>query len=803
MKTTRGKTLAAAFLGGAASLVYELIWTRWLALLLGSTAYAVGTVTACYMAGLAIGGFVLGRLADTHEDWCARLSFGGFGILCAASPLIYHAIRELYRMLGGGLWPRVLIAMAGLFLPTALIGGMTPVLVKRGLRESGSTAVYAVFTFGSAVGALLTGFLLIPALGLRGCGLAGGLCACAGMICLRSVPAMQGSARGPVRPEQPFPVAVCLCTAAVYTVSGFTAMAYQMYQTKLLTLFFMDSVYDFTLILTMFLSGLFIGNSVGNLLSRQDNSRFPSLCAVQAALGLFCIASLLPVSRLPFWTEGLSNLSTLAQGSPKNIFLHSIFLKCGYCVLVILPPAVLWGSVFPLASRIFLQGQPNTGFRTGLLTGWNTVGSALGSLLGSFVLTRWIGLRGGILLGAALNLACAACLLFSGRERMSGRQRAGTCGIGLAALALFALLPPWDRFEMSTSFLKPGQDVEDAAEILYYQEDAYGLVSVVHFLPNNQKYLTTNRLYCQSTADLGGPEDHRRLGYLPMLLHPDPQTVLVTGLGSGVTLRGVAEYGAERIDCVEISHSVAEAAKCFQEENGDVLHQNHVNLIIEDARNYIQRTQNRYDVIIGDIVFPMGSGSSSLFSQEYYQTVHSRLNPGGMMVQWLPIHQFSHEDFVLVSNTFASVFPYSYYVLGLIGDSVPTVGFVGTEEPLFIGLDRVQSCYENKLDLRRQLEQTALDDPYMLLSHYIGEIHAETPQILTDDRPILEYRNPRNTTSYTERGYYNLSWLLAQKCPAKTVVAYSSPEEEQMLDAYDQMLVDYIQGYVLPHDDAF
>ena len=91
----------------------------------------------------------------------------------------------------------------------------------------------------------------------------------------------------------------------------------------------------------------------------------------------------------------------------------------------------------------------------------------------------------------------------------------------------------------------------------------------------------------------------------------------------------------------------------------------------------------------------------------------------------------------------------------------------------------------------------------MLLSHYIGEIHAETPQILTDDRPILEYRNPRNTTSYTERGYYNLSWLLAQKCPAKTVVAYSSPEEEQMLDAYDQMLVDYIQGYVLPHDDAF
>ncbi len=800
MKTIRSRTLAAAFLGGAASLVYELIWMRWLALLLGSTAYAAGTVTACYMAGLAVGGFVLGRLADTNEQRCIRLSFGGFGVLCAVSPLIYRAIQGIYWFLGqgmgGGLWLRVMIAMAGLFLPAFFIGGMTPVLVGRGLREADSTMVYAVFTLGSAVGALLTGFLLIPALGLRGCGIAGGLCACAGMFCLHGRRIDTVTEHRTSHAERAFPASVRLCVAAVYTVSGFTAMAYQMYQTKVLTLFFMDSAYDFTVILTVFLIGLFGGNCLGNWLARRENQRLAALCAVQAALGLCCIVSLLPVSRLPYWTEGISTVSTLAKELAQNAFLHGILLKYAYCMLVVLPSAVLWGSVFPLASRIFLSGQGNAAAQTGLLTGWNTAGSALGSLLGSFALTGWIGLRGGILLGAALNLACAVCLLFTGKKRLPVWHRAGICGIGLAAVLVFALLPAWDRFEMSSSFLKPGQDVEGAAEMLYYQEDASGITSVIYFRPNGRKYLTTNRLYCQSTADLGGPEDHRRLGYLPLLLHPDPQEVLITGLGSGVTLRGAAEYGTARIDCVEISRSVVEAANCFQEENGGVLDRENVQIIVEDARNYMQRTAKRYDVMIGDIVFPMSSGSSSLFSREYYASARARLKQGGMMVQWLPIHQFSQEDLELTANTFASVFPHSYYVLGLIGRSVPTVGLVGMETPLSVELDRLQACYDSKTDLRGQLEQTALDDPYMLLSHYIGEIHADVSQVLTDDRPILEYRNPRTAASYAERGRGNLAWLLAQKRPARTITACSA-EEERVLDAYDQMLIDYIQSYIL------
>ena len=185
-----------------------------------------------------------------------------------------------------------------------------------------------------------------------------------------------------------------------------------------------------------------------------------------------------------------------------------------------------------------------------------------------------------------------------------------------AGILVIAGIPEWDRFEMSTSFLAPGQNVEGYVDIRFYQEDAYGITSVVDFLPYEQTYLTTNRLYCQNTSDMNGSEDHRRLGYIPLLLHPQPKKVLVEGLGAGITLRGVQEYGGLEIDCVEISGAVAEAAACFREENGGVLESPDVTLRIDDARNYLAAADKKYDVIIADIFFPMSSGSGSMFSRE-------------------------------------------------------------------------------------------------------------------------------------------------------------------------------------------
>lgn len=804
MNRHRGAILMAAFLGGFASLTYELIWTRYLALLLGSTAYALGVITACYMAGLALGSFLLGRLGERWEWRAAACAFGGFGVLCALSPLIYQGVGALSLTLSRGveggalLAVRVLAAALGLLIPTACIGGMTPVLMKAYRRERDSALVYALFTLGSILGAAAEGFFLLPTLGLSGSALVGGACALVGLACLKG----REGGTVPIREkgrmlEKPYPERVRRYTVFLYSVSGFTAMAYQMYQTRLLTLFFMDSVYDFTLILTVFLAGLFLGNCLGDILAQQSENDLFWLGLGQGMVGLMCLGSLVLTNRLPFWTDGIATVPGLAAGTSGNPFLRGLLLKSGCCALAVLPPTVLWGSVFPLAVKVFLRGRDSVSTGTGVLTGWNTVGSALGSIMGSFLLVGLLGLRGSIILGAVLNVMAAIGCVLVGQRELNKRYRAGIWGLSAAALLTALLLPPWDKFEMSTSFLKPGQDVSDVVELLYYREDAGGITSVVHFQPNNEKYLTTNRLYCQSTADLGGPEDHRRLGCLPLLLHSDSQDVLVMGLGSGVTLRGVVEAGDGQIDCVEISPAVVEAANCFRVENGAVLEQDNVNIIAEDARNYILRTEKTYDVVIGDIFFPMSSGSSGLFSQEYYESVLGRLNEGGLMVQWLPLHQFTRREMELTADTFARVFPYSYYILGMIGTSVPAVGLVGSEAPLTVNLERLWETYRTRPELAETLGEIALDDPYMLLSHYIGRITPGQGPVATDDRPMLEYMNPREISGYQERARENLTWLLDRKNPAREITRCSK-QEERVLDEYDRMIVEFVRDYVLP-----
>ena len=368
------------------------------------------------------------------------------------------------------------------------------------------------------------------------------------------------------------------------------------------------------------------------------------------------------------------------------------------------------------------------------------------------------------------------------------------CLIVLTAVLLI-FLPRWDRFEMSTSFLKPGQDVEGAYNILYYDENAYGVISVVDFLPTNQKFLTTNRRFCQNSSEMYGPEDHRRLGIIPLLIHDNPKDVLAVGLGAGITLGGANQYPGVNIDCVEISGSVVRAASYFGEENGHVLDADNVRMIIDDGRNYIKNADKTYDVIIADIFFPMSSGSSSLFSQEYYEMCKNRLNPGGIMTQWIPVHQFSTLELNITIKTFASVFDNSQLWYGLIGTSIPVIGIVGSEKPVVIDGDRLAGLYKNEV-LLKTLSEIALDDKYMMLSHFIADVkdthlYREDIRISTDDKPILEYLNPGNNTPYYQKGEENLFYVSALKS-AVPQTGFCKNVDEVTLEYYNTEILSYI-----------
>lgn len=811
MKRNAALVLGIAWISGIVSMIYELVWVRYLGLLLGNSTYAVGTVTGCYMIGMAAGEFFIGGKAQKSPGKLQKLVTGGLTLILFLSPALYRLLTAVssISISAGGSAPgrmawRVFISLAAMFLPTFLIGGILPVLTAGKLVSGGR--IYAVHSLGAVMGAVLTGFFLIRCIGLSGSTAAGALLMTfAFLICFglkqQNGQKCQKRQKQSGRYEELMrcPADIRKWILAVYCLSGFTGMAFQVYQTRLLTLFFMDSVYDFAIILAVYLAGSCLGNLVSAFWADRTGKPMRIFAGSQALLGICSLISLYTVSQLPFWTENVRSQSTLYELYGENGFWMGIGIKAACTAVSLFMPAFLWGMAYPLTAKLCIDGNPDPGREAGIVLGVNTVGSAAGSLAASFLLVGLLGIQKAVLLNGCLNLAAGCLLLYVQPEEKKSIKRIGMGVTAAVGILVIAGIPEWDRFEMSTSFLAPGQNVEGYVDIRFYQEDAYGITSVVDFLPYEQTYLTTNRLYCQNTSDMNGSEDHRRLGYIPLLLHPQPKKVLVEGLGAGITLRGVQEYGGLEIDCVEISGAVAEAAACFREENGGVLDSPDVTLRIDDARNYLAAADQKYDVIIADIFFPMSSGSGSMFSREYYEACQAALAPGGLMAQWIPIHQFSGQELEITMKTFAQVFPETTVWFGMLGNSVPVVGLVGSDTPLDNSFERLEGLYYEG-ESRMDLYNTALDDPYMFLSHYVCTIRpedfAEDIRINTDDRPVLEYLNPLDTQTYSMRGKSNLKRLLEQKESAAEYVQFADAQQKEILKSYDHEIVEFITRFL-------
>jgi len=177
------KIILTAFgLSGASALIYEVVWTRALSLVLGSTTYALSTMLTTFMAGLAVGGYLGGRLSDKRTDHLrlfglCEAGIGVFGLLAVpliyALPLAYLAIYRSFHLAPAVfLGVQFLLCGAIMFVPTALMGITFPLVsraISPGPNGLGTTVgnAYAANTVGAIIGAFSAGFILLPALGIK------------------------------------------------------------------------------------------------------------------------------------------------------------------------------------------------------------------------------------------------------------------------------------------------------------------------------------------------------------------------------------------------------------------------------------------------------------------------------------------------------------------------------------------------------------------------------------------------------------------------------------------------------------
>jgi spermidine synthase len=762
-------TLSFFFISGLCGLLYEVVWIRVAGTVIGNTTYAIGTVVAIFMGGLALGGWRGGRAADRREGGALLRLYGflelGIALSAFAVPALLAGSEPLFRLLWNSVGEitvlyallRILLVGLVLLVPTTLMGATLPVL-GRFLSATGEAAArqaglaYSINTLGGVAGSILSGFWLIPSLGLRSTTLvAVGLNLLIGLAALLTARGQAGETR-PTLPPGPPPRPLALVASGL---SGFAALIYEVAWTRSLVISMGSTVYAFTLILTTFILGLAIGSAAAAPLASRLRTPGAWLAGVQGALGIAALAVFPYLGDLPIRMAGVVE-------AHRNDFGALLRSEALLIAIVVLLPTILLGASFPLTVRMATDARENVGRAVGAVYTWNTLGSIAGSVAASFLLIPAVGLGAAIRLGATVNLLLAAALVRGAAPRLPA-----LAGVPLLAAGIAWILPGWDPGVVASGAylyadrarelrLDLRKYIATESTILAQYWDAYGLTTV-HSSGKTGLSIRVNGKADASTSTDDMPTQ-RLVGHLGLLHAPRIRRALVIGLGSGVTLGAVADHPAEHIDCVEISSAGLRAASHFSGANEHVLDNPRVHVVVGDGRNAVQFAREPYDVIVSQPSNLWISGMANLFTRDFFETAARRLTPEGVFCQWVQAYRLPKEDFQLILRTFFSVFPE-----GSLWEVFPGQDYIllGSLRPLAVSagdLERRMAVPAVAADFR----SPRIPPQALLLGRFIAEASsvraAAGPEpVITDDRCSIEYSTSR--AMFTRLQPETLLWL--------------------------------------------
>ena len=778
--------LALFVVSGAVGLIYEILWTRALGLIFGHTVFAITTVLAAFMLGLSLGSAALGRWARRagHPLRLYAALEAGIGLSALAVPHLLGAAAQIsLRLVAADSPPlavsaaQFLLVLPVLLLPTALMGGTLPALMRlsgEGAERLGVRAgtLYAANTLGAVVGVGVAGFVLLPALGNRATGI---LAAAANLALAGGAWALSRSEAGAAPPGPPAPAplardsdfgsptrgAALLALAA----SGAIAMVSETAWARALSLVIGSSTYAFTAMLLAFLLGIGLGSAA--YAARAPRPTLDLLGGIQFGAAVAGALALLAFRRMPdlfLWGFAISDAPAFVQP-----------LQIGIAILTLLPVTCALGAAFPCAVALAARPHDHASAAVGTPYAVNTLGAITGSVVAGFILVPTLGVEG--TLRAAVGGSAALAFAVVAWDRCRAQEtpanpagpwrRWGAAGLAAALALAAAALPGWDQRILTSGVAIYGNTylATDggfrsalAGERLLFYRDGIGATVSVHENARG-RFLRING---KTDASAGDMETQLMLGHLPLLLHPDARDVLVIGLGSGVTAGAVLRHPVRHLDVVEIEPAVAEAAALFARENGDALGDPRARLWIADARQFLLATPARYDAIISEPSNPWIGGIATLFTREFFSLARSRLKPGGVMVQWVHGYGLAPADLRMIVRTFGTAFPSAT----LWGPTVADYLLVGSTEPLRLNLTALGARVASAPELRRDLEGIGLGSPVSLLADFLlGEAdlarYAAGASINADDLLPLEFSAPRSL--YRETTAENRRQILAAR----------------------------------------
>lgn len=744
------------FFSGATSLVYQVAWMRKLSLFFGSDVYSAAVTLAAFMGGLCIGSWLSGKLARSLSRplfaYCAveaavaiyAIAFSA--ILHLFDPLLTSVYRDsfvsqpwIYQLL------RAVVAFAALLTPTALMGATLPLVVQHFAvtdrilgRRLGH--FYAMNTMGAFAGTLIAGFALLPLFGIwRSIALAAGVnfaIACAAVALAKR--------SAPVATEPPsFTHAAkqsrrSLAIVAI-GISGFSALALEVVWMRILVLSFSATVYAFSIMLACFLAGIFIGSE--REAGRVDGLKRPAERLVRIELALCAYVALLGVLTYvvpAFFGTLLWGLTAVTGGSFGASSVVAQFIAAA---ILIIWPTIWLGAAFPLTIKVYSNDIRLRAVDTGIVYSANTFGALAGALGAGFVLIPLLGARDSLFAISALFLLAAIVLNPLAERPAEAHDRPLRVAATVAAI-LLAIAGVFLPRQILANF---NMQQNTNPDVIYRGEGVAHTVDIIRTPANNTLMMVDGNVEADTTLI---QRRHFILkAHLPLLLNRDPKDVAVVGLGLGITLAATARNPAvDRIRVVELSPEMVEAQRHLRSLTDNVLDNPKVRLLIDDGRNFLNRSTEQFDMITADPIHPRVTGVGYLYTTEYYKAVQAHLKPGGYILQWMPMYAISRKSFDVAFRTFVSVFPHAsfWYVRshGL---------FVAGLDPLTIDFATVSARFKDPA-VRQDFASIGIQSPHQLLGHllmdeqhiarYLQAASALGSAINTDDNSYLEYATP-------------------------------------------------------------
>ena len=760
--------MAVCFLlSGAAGLLYEVVWSKQLAYLLGGSLQSVATVVAAFLGGLALGARFLGtRLANrpglTRTYAVLEVGVALLGVLML--PLLRSLdapVGQLYRTFGGEsaafASARVALLFVLLVPPAALMGATLPVLVarsERGTLGAGLAGLYAINTLGAVAGSVIGGFYLLPSLGLTAATfVAAALNLFAALLAWWGSAGEHDASRATVVPPGTVPAVLEPSARAVFAglfaLSGFTALLLQLAWVRLFGLVLGSSVYSFSAVLGVYLLGITLGSAAIAPLLARGNVQPWWFALLQLGIALSSVAGLHAHAGLP---KAMLDLGEKSGASWAGLMGGELALVASLLLL----PCVLLGASFPLAARLLQRAA--AGPTTALAYAVNTFGTIVGSLATGFLLLPSLGVHGVVLLASGLAaLAGLVAMFLPGTPRPRLLPLSTAAALLIATTVTGAFAPRWQPLLMSLGTFRPysaldlvrtfrgsgatGDPTRVLAadqRVLYYRDGINASVLVATDKDQSKRWMRVGGKVDASTGDM---LTQVLLGVIPVAMGDSGARTLVVGHGSGVTAAAALAAGAGLTDIVELEPAVVAGSRFFHEHSEDPLDDPRVTLHLEDARTLLMHGAGEYGVIISEPSNPWVAGVNNLFTVDFYRRVRARLRPDGVFCQWLQLYELSPRTFKSLLASFLTVFPDAHLFCVWRGADALVVAAPGGRT---LSLERLRSPR-----LSFEYGRAPLAAPEQLAGFYVASgaalrAMAAGAEPNSDERPFVEYQAPRD-----------------------------------------------------------